>query len=179
MIVLDISGSMYENYAGSTRLNFARGLLAQRIRDLRDGTPFAIVVYGESALRSGPLVPANAETRRAGIAYLYQEYDCGGGTNLPVGLALGEELHAGSIVLATDGDLNMSASELLPQVHDILSRDGQAPAFTVFAVGPRPDTDAEKLLHELADQEGGTYQCLQGGSMTAALTPAPANVATP
>ena len=179
VFVLDISGSMYESYAGSTRLALARGLLAQRIRDLRDGTPFAVTVYGESARRSGPLVPANAQTRAAAIAYLYQEYDCGGGTNLPVGLALAEELQMGAVVLATDGDLNMTAAELLPDVHRILGGNGTAPSFTVLAVGPRANTDAEKLLQELADQQGGTYQCLQGGSMTAANTTLPANTGTP
>ena len=108
VFILDISGSMYERYESSTRLALARQILTQRIHDLPDGTPFALTVYGETARRSGPLVLTNNATREAAIYFLNQEYDCGGGTNLPAGLDLAQQLDAGSIVLITDGDLNMS-----------------------------------------------------------------------
>lgn len=179
VFVLDISGSMYEPYAGSTRLTLARQLLSQRIRDLQDGTPFAVTVYGERALRSGPLVPANKATREAAIQYLNQEYDCGGGTNLPAGLALAEELKMGSVLLVTDGDFNMTAAELLPKTRKILGGEGQTPALTVVGIGPRDHTDAGRLLDELVEQQGGTYQSMQEGNLTASLTPAKSDVATP
>jgi hypothetical protein len=179
VFILDISGSMYEPYAGSTRLALARQILAERIRDLRDGAPFAITVYGETARRSGPLVPASDSTRAAALSFINQEYDCGGGTNLPVGLALAQELDMGAIVLITDGDLNMAPAELLPRVQSIIGAAGHCPALAVIAIAPRPQTKDEQLLQALVDQEGGTYQTGPDSALTAALTPKTAVVATP
>jgi uncharacterized protein with von Willebrand factor type A (vWA) domain len=164
VFILDISGSMYEPYAGSTRLALARQLLAQRIRALKPGTLFAIAVYGETALTSGPLVPANDATRQAAIRFLDQDYPCGGGTNLPAGLDAAENLGMGAIVLVTDGDLNMSKAELLPQVDRILGAPGQSPSLTVLAIGPRPNTDAREILRAVAAQQDGTYLVGEGGN---------------
>lgn len=177
VFVLDISGSMYEPYAGATRLLLARQLLDQRIRDLKEETPFAVVVYGETARRNGPLVPANDATRGAAIHFIGQEYECGGGTNLPVGLALAQELHPGAILLISDGDFNMAAPELLPKANALLGPIGHGPSLAVLGIGPRANTDADRLLHALAEQQDGTYQSAQGGSLTADLTPK--SVATP
>jgi Mg-chelatase subunit ChlD len=179
VLILDISGSMYEPYAGSTRLALARQVLAQRIRDLKEGTPFALAVYGETALRSGPLVPANDLTRAAAIHFLDQDYACGGGTNLPAGLEVASELHMGAILLVTDGDLNMTAAELLPKTRSILGPEGACPALTIIGIGPRANTDAPRLLNELAEQQGGTYQSDEGGALTASLTLRNSDVSTP
>ena len=157
VFLLDISGSMYEPYAGSTRLAFAREALARRIRALADGTPFAITVYGERAQNSGPLVAASNATREAAIRYINEEFDCSGGTNLPAGFASAQTLHPGRLVLATDGDLNISLTELLGNTASILGVDGQEPALSVVGISPRAGTDAERQLHALADQEGGSY----------------------
>ncbi|MCE0497908.1 MAG: VWA domain-containing protein [Methylacidiphilales bacterium] len=157
VFLLDVSGSMYEPYAGATRLAFAREALTRRIRALVDGTPFAITVYGESAQNSGPLVPANNATREAAIEYINEEFDCGGGTNLPAGFASAQALHPGRLVLATDGDLNISLTDLLGDTAQILGADGQQPALSVVGISPRANTDAERQLHALADQEGGSY----------------------
>jgi hypothetical protein len=56
VFLLDVSGSMYEAYEGSTRLAYARQEMSQRIRALPDGTPFAITIYALTARASGPLV---------------------------------------------------------------------------------------------------------------------------
>jgi hypothetical protein len=157
VFILDVSGSMYESFAGATRLAFARQLLAQRIHDLRDGVPFALVVYGERAQRSGPLVPANDGTRDAAIRFLAKEYDLGGGTNLPSGLSLAAALAMGSIVLVTDGDLNEKEEELLPQVRGILGAPGESPALTIIGIAPRSGTDDNYILQEIAAQQGGSY----------------------
>ncbi len=157
VFILDVSGSMYEPFSGATRLAFARQVLAQRIKSLRDGVPFALVVYGESAQRSGPLVPANDGTRAAAIRFLAREYDLGGGTNLPSGLTLAAELDMGSIVLVTDGDLNEKQTELLPQVRGILGLAGQSPALTIVGIAPRPGTGDDEILQALAAQQGGSY----------------------
>jgi hypothetical protein len=179
VFILDISGSMYERYAGSTRLAIARQILNERVRHLADGTPFAITVYGETARRSGPLVAANDATRTAAIYFLNQEYDCGGGTNFPVGLALAQELDMGAIVLVTDGDLNMDATDLLPRVRKIMGSTGQCPSLTIIAVAPRPQTKDQQLLQELAQQQGGTLQTSPNGDLTASLTPGNSDVGTP
>lgn len=157
VFILDVSGSMYEPFSGATRLAFSRQVLAQRIRALRDGVPFALIVYGESAQRSGPLVPANDGTREAAIRFLGKEYDLGGGTNLPSGLTLAAELDMGSIVLVTDGDLNEKDNELLPQVRRILGPAGESPALTIIGIAPRSGTDDDYILQEIAAQQGGTY----------------------
>ena len=51
VFILDISGSMYEPYAGSTRLAYARQTLSRRIRALKDGTPFAITLYADARVQ--------------------------------------------------------------------------------------------------------------------------------
>jgi hypothetical protein len=157
VFILDVSGSMYEPFSGATRLAFARQVLAQRIKSLRDGVPFALIVYGESARRSGPLVSANDGTRAAAIRFLAKEYDLGGGTNLPSGLTLAADLNMGSIVLVTDGDLNEKPAELLPQARSILGFAGQSPALTIVGIAPRPGTGDDDILQQLAAQQGGSY----------------------
>jgi hypothetical protein len=158
VFVLDISGSMYEAYAGSTRLAVARALIRQRIESLQEGTPFAEVVYGETSCRSGSLVRAKASTRATAERFIDQDEACGGGTNLPGGFAAAQDLHPSSIFLVTDGDLNMTGAELLPKASRILGAPGACPALTIVAIAPRPHTDARRLLHALAEQQGGTYQ---------------------
>jgi Mg-chelatase subunit ChlD len=158
VFILDISGSMYEAFRGTTRLAVARQLMAERIRALQDGIPFAIVVYGERALENGPLVPANPATRAAAVQFIARDYDCGGGTDLTAGLDLAENLNTGRLLLITDGDLNMSAEELLPRIRRILGAQDQGPAFTVLGVSPRSNTHDGDLLQRIADQQGGTYQ---------------------
>jgi hypothetical protein len=157
VFILDISGSMYEPYAGSTRLAFARQALSQRIRALKDGTPFAITLYAKTACNSGPLVAAANDTREAAVRYLMREVDCGGGTNLPAGFASAMQLHAGSFVLASDGDWNMSAAEILAQSGTILGPRGHCPSLVIIGIAPRSNPDAEPLMESLADQQGGSY----------------------
>jgi len=161
VFVLDISGSMYEPYAGSTRLAFARQALSQRIRALADGTPFAITVYAERARNSGPLVAAGDATREAAVRFIMQDIDCGGGTNLPAGLASAGELEAGNLILVSDGDLNISQSDLDTKARSILGPEGHCPGLTIIGIGPRPNTEAKRLMEGLADQQGGTYHTEQ------------------
>jgi Mg-chelatase subunit ChlD len=170
VFILDISGSMYEPYAGSTRLALAREELSRRIRALKDGTPFALVLYAQNARKSGPLVAANDATRDAAVRFVLRDLDCGGGTNLPAGLALAQQLHAGNLIVATDGDLNVSASNLMPRVQDILGSGASCPSLLVIGVGPRPNTGAEQLLQGLTDQQGGTYLAEQFAGNTLLLT---------
>ena len=177
VFILDVSGSMYEPYGDTTRLAAGREVLNQQIRELKDGTAFALVVYGETAECSGPLVPANETTRDDAMRFLKQEFDCGGGTNLPAGLTLAGQLQMGSIVLVTDGDLNMDSSQLLPRALKILGRAGACPALTVLAIGPRPHTEAEHLLHELVQQQRGMYESDQDTDLTASLAAKGSSVA--
>ena len=157
VFVLDISGSMYEPYNGATRLGFAREAVAQRIRALKDGTPFAIALYAQSAYTSGPLVAASDATRSAALRFIMREVDCGGGTNLPAGLTAAAQLRTGNIVVFSDGDLNMSAFNLLPRVRDILGLKGHCAALTVVGIAPRANVGDDRLLQRLADQQGGAY----------------------
>jgi Mg-chelatase subunit ChlD len=157
VFILDVSGSMYEPFVGTTRLALARQALDQRIRALRDGTPFALVVYGERAQRSGPLVRASDVTREAAIAFLNRDYDLGGGTNLPSGFSLATALEVGSIVLATDGDLNMSEADVLGRSRQILGPAGSSPGLTIIAIAPRPTTGDREILENLAARQGGTF----------------------
>jgi len=170
VFLLDISGSMYEPYAGSTRLALARQALARRIHALKDGTPFAVAVYAQAGRRSGPLVVANNATREAAVRFIMQDFDCGGGTNLAGGLAMVQELHAGQIVLASDGDLNTSPRDLLCNADRILDSENHAPALTIVGVGPRPSTNAESILQSLAEQEGGKYLTVQSNDSPELLT---------
>jgi hypothetical protein len=161
VFILDISGSMYEPYAGSTRLAFARQTLSRRIRALKDGTPFAITLYAEHARNSGPLVAANDATRAAAVRFIMRDVDCDGGTNLPAGLASAAQLHPGALVLVSDGDLNISAFDLTTQAVAILGPKGHGPGLTIVGIAPRPDTGDEPLLQGLADQQSGTYDAEQ------------------
>jgi hypothetical protein len=158
VFVLDVSGSMYEGYAGANRLAYARRALSDAVHALRPGTPFALVVYAERACISGPLVPANAETVAAADAYLQQEYDFGGGTDLPAGLALAESLRPGRIVVATDGDLNAHPRDLLAAERDLVIDVERPPTLDFLAIAPRTAVHDDSILHQLADEANGSYQ---------------------
>jgi hypothetical protein len=153
--LLDISGSMYEAYAGATRLALARKFIYGQIENLPPGTPFAIALYGETTLHSGPLVPANPATRTAAEQYLSTDFDCGGGTNLSAGLDTAEYLHPASIVLVTDGDLNVANDKLMKDARRILGRPG--PQLSVYGIAPRAGTGDEDLLENLVHQQAGSY----------------------
>lgn len=170
VFLLDVSGSMYEPYAGTTRLVFARQNLARRIRALPDGTPFAIVLYAQTMLPSGPLVTADNATREAAVRFIMRDYDCGGGTNLSAGLEAAQKLQAGNLVLISDGDLNTSQINLCADVRHLLGRVGQGPFLTLVGICPRPNTTAVALLQGLADQQAGTYSSEQVEEATALLT---------
>ena len=170
VFVLDISGSMYEPCDGTTRIACARKALALRIRELKNGTPFAIVLYAQQACASGPLVAASDVTRDAAVRFIMRDVDCGGGTNLPAGLAAATQLRTGSLVLVTDGDLNMSPYNLLPRVRDLLGSPGQGPTLTVLGIAPRLSTANDRLLQSIADQQDGSYQLEQLDSEPSLLT---------
>jgi hypothetical protein len=172
VFILDISGSMYEPYAGSTRLAYARETLSRQIRALKDGTPFAITLYALRACNSGPLVAANDATREAAVRFIMRDVDCGGGTNLPAGLVSAQQLHPGALVLATDGDLNITAFNLTAKARDLLGPEGHGPGLTIVGIAPRPNTGDERLLQGLADQQGGTYCAEQFDSNTELVTSA-------
>jgi hypothetical protein len=157
VFLLDISGSMYEPYAASTRLTYAREALSRRVRALPDGTPFAIVLYAQSAYPSGPLVPANNATREAAVRFLARDVDLGGGTNLPAGFLAAHVLRTGALVLATDGDLNIAPASLILRTQEILDRTKQGPRLEVIGVAPRAGTDAQRELQMLAELQCG--QC--------------------
>ena len=177
VFLLDVSGSMYEPYAGSTRLAFARQALSRRLLALKDGTPFAITLYAKSALNSGPLVAANNETREAAVRFIMREVDCGGGTDLPAGLASAMQLHTGALVLVSDGDWNMSAFTILSQAAGILGPQGLCPSLSIVGIAPRAEAKAEPLMQSLADQQGGTYSTERLGS--AELVTSAANATKP
>jgi hypothetical protein len=170
VFLLDVSGSMYEPYAGSTRLMMAREELAGQIRSLKNGAPFAVTVYAQSAHNSGPLVAAGDATREAAVRFIMQDFDCGGGTNLPAGLSSAQELHPGHIVLASDGDLNANENDLLADAHRILGTPGHGPALSIMAIWPRSSTNAEQLLQGLADQQNGSCAVEPPPTKTALLT---------
>ncbi len=170
VFILDISGSMYEPYAGSTRLAFARQALAGRLRALPDGTPFAVVLYAQRACASGPLVAANNATREAAVRFIGRDVDCSGGTNLPAGFASAEALRPGALVLVTDGDLNISAVNLQTQARALLGPAEQSPNLTILGIAPRLGTGDNRLLQGLADQQGGSYQAEEFESETPLLT---------
>jgi hypothetical protein len=170
VFILDISGSMYEPYAGSTRLAIARQTLARQIRALKDGTPFAITFYALRACNSGPLVAANEAARETAVRYLMRDVDCGGGTNLPAGLISAQQLHPGTLVLASDGDLNISAFNLTAKAHDILGPSGHGPKLAIVGIAPRASQRAERLLQDLADQQGGTYTAAQADDVRELVT---------
>jgi hypothetical protein len=149
---------MYEPCAGSTRLGFAREILNRTIRALKEGTPFAITVYANRGCNSGPLVAANDLSREAAMRFIMHDFDCGGGTNLPAGLASAKQLHPGHIILLSDGDLNMGLIEILTKVGKILGPKDRGPALTIVGISPRPNTGDEQTLESLADQQGGNYQ---------------------
>jgi Mg-chelatase subunit ChlD len=180
VFILDISGSMYEPCAGSTRIALARQCLARQIIALKNGTPFAITLYALRAYNSGPLVAANDATRGAAIRFIMREVDCGGGTNLPAGFASAQRLHPGALVLVTDGDLNSTAFSLAAKTRELLGPYGECPNLTIVGISPRASEQAEPLLQSLADQEGGTYrtQPSEAGaelitSASSALKPSP------
>jgi hypothetical protein len=171
VFVLDISGSMYEAYAGATRLALARKFLDRQIAALPDGMPFAITLYGETTHRSGPLVRASNATRDAAQRFLGEDFDCGGGTDLPAGLATAEDLHPAGVVIVTDGDLNIADDKLMSEARRILGHPG--PQLAVVAIAPRRGTDAQELLRDLAHQQIGTYQAFDvpGASQSAPENP--------
>jgi hypothetical protein len=182
VFVLDISGSMYEPCAGSTRIALARQTLSRRIRALKDGTPFAAILYAGHARASGPLVAASDATREAAVRFIMRDVDCGGGANLPQGLAMAQ-LHPGALVLLSDGDLNISLNDLASKAGDILGPKGHGPGLTVIGIAPRSDVGDQYPLQYLAELQGGTYcaEQLEGNAelVTSARGPAKPASATP
>jgi Mg-chelatase subunit ChlD len=172
VFLLDISGSMYEKCAGSTRLAMARDVLSQRIRALKDGTPFAITVYAQTARNSGPLVAASNATREAAVHFIQEDIDCGGGTDLPSGLASAMLLEAGNLVLISDGDLNTTLNVLMDKARSILNPGNHGPMLTIVGISPRHNTDASTLLKSLASLTGGSYVAAEAGENTALLSSA-------
>jgi len=158
VFLLDISGSMYEAYAGATRLALARKFLDRQIDALPNGTPFAIALYGESTLHNGRLVAADPATRTAAEQYLANDFDCGGGTNLSAGLETAQYLHPASIILVTDGDLHVANDKLMKDARRILGAEG--PQLSVFGIAPRPNTGDEEELENLVRQQRGSYQSM-------------------
>jgi hypothetical protein len=161
VFILDISGSMYEPYNGTTRLALARQSLSRRILALKDGTPFAIALYALRATTSGPLVLASNATREAAVRFIMRDVDYGGGTNLPAGLAAAQELHPGALVIVSDGDLNTSTNALTTKAASILGSRERCPSLTVLGIAPRIEAGGERILQKLADYEGGTYRAEQ------------------
>jgi hypothetical protein len=178
VFILDISGSMYEPYAGTTRLALARQCLSRQIGGLKEGTPFAITLYALRACNSGPLVAASDATREAAVRFIHHDIDCGGGTNLPAGLASAQQLHPGALVLVTDGDLNCPAYTLAARTRELLGPEGHGPTFTVIGIAPRSSPRAEPLLESLADQQGGTYRA-EPSERDAALVTSASNAIKP
>jgi hypothetical protein len=172
VFILDISGSMYEAVSGTTRLALARQALSHEILALKNGTPFAVTLYAERAVTSGPLVAASPATREAAVRFVMRDVDCGGGTDLPAGFASACALHTGSLVLATDGDLNTSASSLSVAALNILGPKEHCPALTVIGISPRTGTGDERILQALADQQGGIYRGMQSGDGAELVTSA-------
>lgn len=172
VFLLDMSGSMYEPYAGANRLTLGRETLRRQILALKDGTPFAITVYGQTSRNSGPLVAASDATRDAAVRFIMQDYDCGGGTNLPGGLASAQRLNAGRLLLVTDGDLNIAPVDLLLETHRLLGAKGQGPALTIIAIDPRVRSKARDVLKGLATQQGGSLLTTQASSPSELLTSA-------
>ena len=158
VFLLDISGSMYESYGGATRLALARKFVDRQIAALPNGTPFAIALYGETTKQSGPLVAASNATRAAAMQYLSQDYDCGGGTNLPAGFEVAENLRPATIILVSDGDLNIESNKLMKETRRILGQPG--PQLSVYAIAPRHNTDDEALLENLVREQAGSYQAM-------------------
>ncbi len=170
VFLLDISGSMCEPFQNSTRLTFAREALCRRIRALGEGTPFAVILYADRSSRSGPLVGASEATRDAAERFVWRDVNCGGGTNLPDGLAWAAQLHAGRLLVVSDGELNMRPTELLTKSRAVLGLKGKSPVLNILAIAPRATTDDGLLLQSLASQQGGTYQeesLDHGGFLTA------------
>jgi Mg-chelatase subunit ChlD len=178
VFILDISGSMYEPYNGTTRLALAREILSRQILALKDGTPFAVTLYALRATTSGPLVVAGPATREAAVRFVMRDVDCGGGTNLPAGLASAGQLHPGALIVVTDGDLNMSSNDLTTKAAAILGSRDRSPNFNLIGIAPRINAGAERLMQKLTDYVGGTYQAAQFTGQ-AELVSSAANVIKP
>jgi Mg-chelatase subunit ChlD len=104
------------------------------------------------------------------MRFILRDVDCGGGTNLPEGLAAARRLHTGDILLATDGDLNTTVQNLSSRARDILGEGKQGPNLEVIGIAPRSTENADQLLQMLADQQGGTYQVEEPEGDTGLLT---------
>jgi hypothetical protein len=72
-------------------------------------------------------------------------------------------------VHATDGDLNISCSDLMLQAREILGERGTGPSILILGIAPRAGTTADHLLQDLAELEGGTYEVEQTAADETAL----------
>jgi hypothetical protein len=145
---------MYEDDGFSSRDMQARTVLTDLITALPSDERFTIVFYAETSQIAFPFELATEAAKKSSIHYVAMQAECGGGTNLPIGLQTAFSLHPSEIVLITDGDLNMDFREIVSKSPPF---DGDKTAIKIIGIDPREGSNAMDLLKSLADHYDGSF----------------------
>lgn len=163
VLLIDASGSM----AGSKKFGLLKDGFAELVEKLGEKDRVAIVAY---AGRAGVVLPSTPGNQRAKIINALDSFEAGGATNGALGIQRGYEVAAESwiegginrVVLATDGDFNVGATQL-EELQSLIGRKAKTGIFlTVLGFGAFNPND--KRMETLADKGNGHYAFIDGPS---------------
>ena len=163
VLLIDASGSM----AGPKKFGLLKDGFAELVEKLGEKDRVAIVAY---AGRAGVVLPSTPGNQRAKIINALDSFEAGGATNGALGIQRGYEVAAESwiegginrVVLATDGDFNVGATQL-EELKSLIGRKAKTGIFlTVLGFGSFNPND--KRMEALADKGNGHYAFIDGPS---------------
>jgi Ca-activated chloride channel family protein len=155
VLLVDSSGSM----AGK-KMELLKNGFAEMVERLGEQDRVAIVAY---AGRAGLVLPSTPGNQRATIINALDAFEAGGATDGAHGIQRGYEIAAASwiegginrVMLATDGDFNLGATQL-DELGSLIGRKAKTGIFlTVLGFGSFNPND--KRLETLADRGNGQY----------------------
>ncbi len=156
VFLIDVSGSM----SSPNKLPLLKKAFRLMVNQLRDRDRVAIVVYAGAA---GLVLPSTSCSEKQRIIETFEKFNAGGSTAGGAGIKLayrvaGENfIHKGNnrVILATDGDFNVGASNTGELVRMIEEKRKSGIYLTVLGFGMGNYKDSR--MEQLADKGNGNY----------------------
>lgn len=159
VFLLDQSGSMFEPVAGTTRARLAMGQLFKWLDLVGNDNLFNIVLYARKVLTFQPTpITVSPTERKNARNFLRSENDCGGTTEFLAGLEAALNNKPDTILIITDGDLNLAPYVVLRGARELRQRLSPSTRINVLGVYVRPATGAADTLARLARENDGQLE---------------------